>query len=123
MSREDIIRRIVQREFQKQGLTEEAVLEDMPDLHQSACDHFGTWETALKYAGVNLRRLYAKHDYSRELVRQKIRNLCLNGYNLTATRNMRRDRRLYEAARQHFGTWRQALRAAGIDLEHARLTS
>jgi hypothetical protein len=34
-------------------------------------------------------------------------------------RNMRRDRQLYEAARRHFGTWKKALKAAGIDLDHA----
>jgi len=123
MSREDVIRRIVEREMQGHGLTEEAVLQDAPELHQSACALFGTWDTALKYAGVSRRRVRAKRAYTREQVRGKIRKLCLNGYNLTAMHNMRRDHRLYQSARQHFGTWRQALEAAGIDLKHANLSS
>jgi len=123
MSREEVIRRIVEREMQGHGLTEEVVLQHAPELHQSACALFGTWDTALEYAGVTMRRVSVTHGYTRERVRRQIRQLCLNGYSLMAVHNMRRDRRLYESARQYFGTWRQALLAAGIDLKHARLSS
>jgi hypothetical protein len=121
MSREDVIRRIVHRELQEQGLTEEAVLGDAPELHQLACEHFGTWETALKYAGVDLRRLYAKRGYTRQQVVRRIREICQHGRSPAVTHVRRRDYRLYAAAREHFGTWREALLAAGIDLRHARL--
>jgi hypothetical protein len=36
---------------------------------------------------------------------------------------MRRDNGLYRAALHHFGTWRQALEAAGIDVRHAHLNA
>jgi hypothetical protein len=51
ISREEVIRRIVECEMQGQSLTEENVLQDVPDLHQAACERFGTWDTALEYAG------------------------------------------------------------------------
>jgi hypothetical protein len=38
-----------------------------------------------------------------------------------AGHNRRRDPQLYDAARRHFGGWKRALRAAGIDLKKAGL--
>ena len=106
MSRETVIRRIVRRESQKRGLTEEVVWRESPALHRSACEEFGTWDTALKYAGVGVRRLYATENYPRDLVIQKLRDYCEAGNKLRATIIMSYDRRLYDAARRHFGTWR-----------------
>ena len=121
MSREDIIRRIVERESQQRGLTEEAVLQDAPDLHQAACEHFGAWDTALQYAGVSVRRLYAKPRYTREEVIRRIRNHCCKGGKPSAKYFQNRDWHLYSAARYYFGRWRQALQAAGVNLHYARL--
>ena len=115
MSREDIIRRIVERESQKRGLTEEAVLQDAPELHQVACEQFGAWDTALQYAGVSLRRLYAKPRYTREDVIQRIRTHCRRRCKPTAEYFRYHDRQLYVLARQYFGTWRQVLQAAGLN--------
>ena len=119
MSREAIIRQIVYRDLEHLGLDEEVVREQAVELYESACDHFGTWETALTYAGVNVRRTDPRKEYTGDRVLQEIRLLCSSGYDLSTTHNMRRDRRLYEAARQHFGTWRKTLVAAGVNLEHA----
>lgn len=121
MTREDVIRQIVARDLQKLNLSAEAVLRDAPHLHAAACDQFGTWDTALRYAGVNLQRLRAERRYSQERVLQQINRLCRAGYNLRAGHNQRRDPDLYAAARRHFGAWKRALRAAGIDLQRAGL--
>ena len=50
MLREDIIRQIIRREAQVQGLSDAESLADVPELHEAACAQFGTWETALHYA-------------------------------------------------------------------------
>ena len=121
MTREDVIREIVERELRNQGLSVEVVLREAPNLHIDACDHFGTWDTALRYAGISRRRLGAEGGYSRERVLQKIGRLCQDGYSLRAGHNQRRDPELYDAARRHFGGWKRALRAAGIDLKKAGL--
>lgn len=121
MSREAVIRRIVQREMQKCTLTEDSVRRNEPELYRTACKLFGTWETALQYAGINLRRLPAKQQYNRECVLQKIRVLCRTGCSIKAKDNMRREYGLYAAALQYFKSWRQALQAAGINLQYAGL--
>lgn len=119
MSREDVIRRIVERDMQNQGLLAEVVQQEAEDLHAAACQHFGTWDTALQYAGVSVRRMVSEDEFRAERVLTQLRRMCCEGYDLSAQHNVKRDRRLYEAARLHFGTWRKALRAAGINLEHA----
>ncbi len=119
MSREAIIRQIVHRDLEQLGLDEEVVREQAAQLYESACEHFGTWETALTYAGVDVRQVRQREEYSSDRVLQEIRKLCISSYDLGAMHNMRRDRQLYEAARKHFGTWRKAVAAAGINLEHA----
>ena len=47
MTREEVIRQIVRRERQQRGLSELIVSEEAPALHQAACHHFGTWQTAV----------------------------------------------------------------------------
>jgi hypothetical protein len=113
MSRETVIRRIVQREMQKRGLTDEMVARETPGLYRSACKEFGTWDTALKYAGIGVRHLYAKENCARNHVLQRLRKYCARNCKPTARNVMCHHRRLYDAARRHFGTWRQALHAAG----------
>jgi hypothetical protein len=121
MTREDVIREIVGRDLQKLALAAEVVLREAPGLHAAACEHFGTWDTALRYAGISRRRLRADADYSPDRVLREVRRLCKNGYSLRAGHNQHRDPGLYDAARRHFGGWKRALRAAGIDLSHACL--
>ena len=42
--------------------------------------------------------------------------MCTTGYDLAASPNRTRNRALYDAAITHFGSWREALTAAGINL-------
>jgi hypothetical protein len=119
-SRRDVIRRIVRRDNQEQSLREEVVQREDAKLFESACQHFGTWGTALRYAGVDIDRLAKGPSYGPEAVIRQIRRLCHGTYNLTAKRVRHRDGRLYRAALEHFGTWKKALRAAGINPDHVR---
>jgi hypothetical protein len=121
MSREDVIRGIVRRELEGGSLAEEAVARDAPELHQAACTQFGAWATALHYAGVRVYWPRGRDADTPEDVLRTIRALCRRGGSLKAEKNRRIRRRLYEAAKRHFGTWRRALGAAGIDLRHANL--
>jgi len=49
-------------------------------------------------------------------IKRQLRRLCTTGYDLGAAVNRRRDRGLYDAAVRHFGSWREALTATGINL-------
>lgn len=122
MTREDVIRLIVEREARGDELGEAHICREAVQLHSAACEQFGTWDTALRYAGVR-RRQATKARYTPQLVLTKLRDMCMRGYDLSGQRTMTKNRPLYEAAREHFGTWRQALRAVGIRLEHAHPNS
>jgi len=115
MSREEVIRRIIRREQQQSSLLAIRVLRDDAALHRAACEHFGTWETALQYAGVDHVREFQQNPHTPDGVRRELRRLCLTGYRLTAAHSQHRNWKLYKMALKHFGGWKQALLAAGIN--------
>jgi len=120
MTREDVIRLIVTCESRQARLEEALVRSEEPGLYAAATEHFGTWETALCYAGVRQAVKRACKPYSADAVLQKLRTLSRRGYDLSGERNRVRDPRLYAAAKGHFGTWRNALASAGIQLQGLR---
>jgi len=119
MSREAIIRQIVDRDLAGKDLSEESIRKTESALFEIACEEFGSWETALEYAGVDARAS-SKTDkhWTRARVQQHLRRLCTTGYDLTAHVNRERNRPMYRAALHYYGTWRAALSASGINLSH-----
>jgi hypothetical protein len=117
MTRHDVIRRIVERELRGESLREQAVLKDDEPLHASACEHFGTWETSLEYAGVDVRRTVYQGDDTQELLIRRLRYLCSGGYNLQPEKMRVRQPQLYRRVVQMFGSWEAALCAAKINPE------
>ncbi len=115
MTREDVIRQIVKRDVGKQALTAERVAQQAGELYAAACEQFGTWDTALQYAGVRRRNVYAKSAARRSVLLTRIRKLFYCGNNISAARVAVRRPGLFNAARNHFGSWRSALIAARID--------
>jgi hypothetical protein len=120
MSRETVIRRIVERETQGRALTEEAVRDDVPALYRAACEVFGTWDTALHYAGVRCRRRGFEPSTPEEVIR-KIRRYLRTNHRPMGTFVRRHHYRLHRDALRCFGTWRKALSAAGVDIRRAGL--
>jgi len=116
MIRETIIRKIVELELGGHSLLEDNVRSIDELLHAAALNEFGSWETALGYAGVNARDVGRCRDLTPERIKQQLRRLCTTGYDLGAKINRSRDRAHYNAAVRHFGSWREALTAAGINL-------
>ncbi len=116
MKREDIIRQIVAREIANKPIDAGKVEIRAPALFAAANELFGTWETALRYAGVRHYERRAIADLTPDAVLRKLRHLCNNGYALGSRHNQKRDPQLFEATRKHFGTWRKSLTAAGIDI-------
>lgn len=117
MSRQQVIRHIVDRQRNKLNLSEAIVAQEEPELHRLACECFGTWDTALLYTGVNPQRVWNQRPYTREEVLQAIRQLCWNGNKISACNAQRHYNRLYRTARKYFGCWRNALQAAGINIK------
>ncbi len=132
MSREDVIRKIVERDIHGQGLSEEIVRRELPKLHNDACKFYGTWDTALQYSGISGRRVTKPPtkrtrkcrlgaDESSEAVIFLIRKLCLQGYSLSGKKILKRDPRLFHVALGHFGSWNQTLAAAGVNPNNIRM--
>lgn len=119
--RADIIRIIVARDLGHLGLNASRVRQEAAELYEAAVALFGTWETALQYAGVehrHHRRTKRPPIETEEDVRHEIRRLCISGYSLNGNTVRRRDRDLYNLAIREFGSWPQALIAVGVNLEH-----
>jgi len=117
MSREAIIRQIVGRDLANQDLSADRIAKSEAALYELACEEFGSWETALEYAGVRARGgLPGGQPWTRQRVLQQLRRLCATGYDLGSHLNRSRNPALHGAALHHFGSWRAALTAAGINL-------
>lgn len=117
MNREEVIRQIVAREMSNKSIDATKVESQTPELFVAANELFGTWETALKYAGIRHYEKRAVAEFSREAVLRKLRHICNNGYVLGSRHNQKRDPQLFAATRKHFGTWTRALKAAGINVQ------
>lgn len=113
MSREDVIRRLVAREQRQLPLTEDAVEDDDPELHELACEHFGTWETALEYAGIDLAAKLPPRQWDPEKVIEVLQERQRQGLPMKGI--SRDDHSLYCACFRYFGALKNALEAAGIE--------
>ena len=94
MIREAIIRKIVERDVAGESLRENDLRRDDELLLAAAIEDFGSWETALQYAGVNTRHVAHSRDLTQARVEQQLRRLCTTGYDLGAMLNRSRDRAL-----------------------------
>ena len=112
MSREDVIRRLVGREQRQLDLSEKAVSEEDPQLLELACEHFGTWETALQYAGIELFEKLARRQWDPEKVIKALWERERRGLPMTGISTD--DHALYCACFRYFGSLKNALEAAGI---------
>ncbi|MDZ4686653.1 MAG: hypothetical protein SH850_16400 [Planctomycetaceae bacterium] len=119
MSREDVIRQIVDRDLQGRAMSEHSIQRDDSPLLVAAVHHYGSWELALGYAGVSPRRARSRPTDTAQEVCRMIYKLCISGYGLKPSHLVRSNRRVYLAALRHFGTWKNALRATGIDPKRA----
>ncbi|AMV32084.1 hypothetical protein VN12_08170 [Pirellula sp. SH-Sr6A] len=112
--RKQVIRKILEMESLHQTLTEESVSRLHQNLFEEACLLFGTWAIALDYSGVRLRPECSKALAPRAVIK-KIRSHVGRLYSVKAVNVRRTNFKLYKAAIDSFGSWKKALRAAGVD--------
>jgi hypothetical protein len=88
-------------------------------LYSAACAkrYFGSWRRAVEAAGLDYERIRGQHFWSREKIIAKIRELHAAGKPLNWSTINKHHPGLYRAARrrENFGSWRGALRAAGVE--------
>lgn len=115
MSREDVIRRLVRREQQQKSLLDRAVLNEDPELYRLACDHFGTWETALEYAGIEISAPAYGPKWNPEKVIAALQLRHQQGKPIKGL--WRDDTSLARAAAHYFGSTKKAWLAARVEVE------
>lgn len=91
----------------KQGLPLVCVWRDEPALYRAAQTHCGSWRQAVLDAGLTTR---SYRRWSRERVIKELQAW----YRVSSQEAALQDNGLASAAARYFGTWRQALQAAGL---------
>lgn len=92
-------------------------------LLRAATRYFGSWESAISFAGLNYDDIRRYKSWNRQRIINRIQELHNSGIDLS-WRNVCNhvDPQLAAAAtkKSHFGSWREALKASGLDYEAIR---
>lgn len=92
-------------------------------LLRAATRYFGTWEAAVRFAGLDYDSIRRYKSWTRDRIVARIQELHAEGVDLS-WRNvcMNVDPQLAAAAtkKSHFGSWREALETAGLDYDAIR---
>ena len=92
-------------------------------LLRAATRYFGTWEDAVLFAGLDYDSIRRYKSWSRERIIERIKDLHAQNVDLS-WRNvcLNVDPQLAAAAtkKSHFGSWREALEASGLNYDDIR---
>ncbi|MDQ2687940.1 MAG: hypothetical protein M3Y28_08755 [Armatimonadota bacterium] len=92
-------------------------------LLRAATRYFGTWEAAVRFAGLDYDSIRRYKSWTRDRIVARIQELHADGVDLS-WRNvcLNVDPQLAAAAtkKSHFGSWREALETAGLDYDAIR---
>ena len=116
-NRNKVLRAILRYESSDQPMNAVAIKETAPTLYAAARRHFGSWSHALSCAGIKADLVAKKRQWTCQNVTHRIRELYRCGHTLKPGAVGRTEGGLYHAAVIHFGTWPNALLAAGLDAE------
>ncbi len=116
-NRECVIRAILRREREGLPLNCEAIKGVSKPLYGGALRHFGSWRSALRAAGINAATVERRREWDRAKIVARLRELCRRHRSLRQRAVNRYDSGLYRAACLTFGSWCNALVAAGINPE------
>lgn len=111
----DVVRRLLQRELEGRSLRSTGVKRDDRPLFVAAIRHFRIWGDALRAAGLDPESVSCKRIWTKDRVIRRIRELerQLVRINVRSVRKL--DPSLPQAARRLFGSWDNALIAAGYE--------
>lgn len=96
--------------------------ENLP-LLRAATRYLGSWQAAVEYAGLNYEDVRRYRSWNRERIIERIRELYAKGEDLSWRHvSLKLDPSVAAAAtkKNHFGSWRSALEAAGLDYDAIR---
>ncbi len=92
-------------------------------LLRAATRYFGTWEDAVRYAGLDYDSIRRYKSWTRDRIIARIKELHAKGEDLSWRHVcLNVDPQLAAAAtkKSHFGSWREALEASGLNYDDIR---
>ncbi len=117
-SKETIAQQIVQMFENKESLNYSEIAQDQVALLRAATRYFGSWRGAIEFAGLNYDDIRRYKSWTKPRILDRIRELHTQGEDLSWRHvSMIVDPQLAAAAtkRKHFGSWKAAVAAAGLD--------
>jgi hypothetical protein len=118
--KEHVLKAILTREAQGLPLNHAALLRQDRQLHGAMLRLYGSWEAAIQAAGIDPGEARIHRRWGREAIIQRIREKDALGQPLNALAVQREEATLAGAADRWFGSWYDALEAAGINPEQWR---
>ena len=116
-NREAVIQAILRRERDGLPLNCEAVRGVSRPLHSGAIRHFGSWRNALQAAGIDAATVERRREWDRAKIIARLREICGQRRSLRQADVHRYDSGFCRAVYLNFGSWCNALVAAGINPE------
>lgn len=111
-NREEIIKQIRKWNNESKPLNYYAVCQHDPNFVSAVSRYFASWDAMLLEAEIPSQRCYIEWDEDKVIRIAKQQHKMGYAMHRSAVRN--RDRKLHQAALNRFGSWRSALKRAGI---------
>lgn len=122
-NRDSIAAEILRRHETGQDLSYSGMTRENLPLLRAATRYMGSWQAAIEYAGLNYDDIRRYRSWTNERIVERIRELYAKGEDLSWRYvSLTLDPSLAAAAtkKSHFGSWRAALEAAGLDYDAIR---
>lgn len=114
-SKEEVLRVIGDLSRGGKQLNSGHVARNYPALAYAGRKYYGSWESATKAAGLDYELIRRKSFWNRRKIVAQIRELKTAGEPLNVSAAEKTHGGLVGAAAVYFGSWRKAIKAAGLD--------
>jgi hypothetical protein len=122
-NKDNIAQEILRRYEAQMDLSYSGMSKENLPLLRAATRYFGSWQEAVEYAGLNYEDIRKYKVWTNERIMQRIRELHAQGKDLSWRHvSLTLDPSLAAAAtkRSHFGSWKAALEASGLNYDQIR---
>jgi hypothetical protein len=114
-SKEEVMRVIGELSRGGKQLNSGHIARNYPALAYAGRKFYGSWESAIKAAGLNYESIRRKCFWSKPKIVAQIRQLKAAGVQLNVSAAEKSHGGLVGAASVYYGSWRAAIKAAGLD--------
>jgi hypothetical protein len=114
-SRDEVVREIRRLSAQGSALNSGHIARRYAALSYAARKYLGGWEEAVTAAGLDYSQIRRKNNWDKKSIAERIRELHAAGEPVHVSAAEKLHSGLVGAAMMHFGNWRRAIEAAGLD--------